>query len=85
MLVNPVPFDSLPELLTAVLGGLLDIGVIVLTLAFVFIGFSFVRAQGNPEALKKAKNALLWTVIGGAILLGAQLIAEVIKSTVDAI
>ncbi|KND50788.1 MAG: hypothetical protein AB202_00040 [Parcubacteria bacterium C7867-007] len=82
MLTNPLQFDSLPELLTGVLSGLVEIGVIVLIIAFVWVGFSFVRAQGKPAELEKAKAAFLWTVIGGAILLGAQGIATLVEATV---
>jgi len=84
LLVNPLKnIDSLRLLLKAVLGALLEIGTIVLILALIWVGFSFVRAQGNPKEIEKARAALIWTVIGGAILLGAQALADVIQSTVQ--
>ncbi|HEV7121224.1 MAG TPA: pilin [Candidatus Paceibacterota bacterium] len=84
LLVNPLKgITSLPDLLKAVLGAIMEIGTIVLILALVWVGFSFVRAQGNPEELKKARSALVWTIIGGAILLGAQALSDVIQSTVN--
>lgn len=86
LLVNPLKsIDSLPELLQALLGGLVEIGTIVLILALVWVGFSFVRAQGKPEELKKARSALVWTIIGGGILLGAQAISNLIQSTVSSL
>lgn len=83
-LVNPLKnITDLPTLLKAILGALVDIGTVVLILAFIWIGFMFVRAQGKPEELKKARSAFVWTIIGGLILLGAQAISMVIQSTVS--
>lgn len=83
-LTNPLnSIDSLPQLLEVVLKAIVQIGTIILTLALVYVGFLFVVAQGNEEKITNAKNALLWTIIGGLILLGASAIGAVIGSTVD--
>ena len=47
-----------------------------------YAGFLFVTANGNESQLTQAKNALLWSVVGGVIALGARLILEVIQGTV---
>jgi hypothetical protein len=51
-------------------------------LAIIYSGFLFVFARGNSEKLGKAKDALLYTLIGAAILLGSWAIAEMIQATV---
>lgn len=85
-LTNPLgSIDSLPDFLNLLLKAVVDIGVIVLTLAIVYIGFLFVKAQGNEEELRSARSALMWTVIGGLVLLGAQTIGMVIQSTVNSL
>lgn len=84
-LVNPLKAGSIPELLAAVLGGAVQIGSIFLVLALVWVGFLFVTAQGAEEKIKSARAALMWTVVGGLILLGAQGIALVIQATVGAL
>jgi hypothetical protein len=63
----------------------LYIGIPIIALAIIYTGFLFVSASGNSEKLTKAKNALLYTLIGGALLLGAFVIANAISSTVDEI
>jgi len=63
----------------------LYIGIPVIALAIIYTGFLFVSASGNSEKLTKAKSALLYTLIGGALLLGAFVIANAIRSTVDEI
>jgi len=81
-LTNPLKADSLNELLVLVLDAIIDIGVVVVTLMIIYCGFLFVTAQGNPEAIGTARTALMWTIIGALILLGAKTIAMVISETV---
>jgi hypothetical protein len=82
-LTNPLnSINSLPELLTAILKGVVEIGAIFLTLMIVYVGFLFVAARGNEEKIRSARDALMWTVIGGLILLGAEAISLVIQATV---
>lgn len=78
---NPLKATSITELLMSVLRAVVRIVGVLLVLAFVFIGFQFVAAQGNTEALSKARQNLMWTAIGAAILLGAEGIALVIEAT----
>ena len=62
--------------------------LILLPIAAVFIiyaGFLYVKAQGNSEALKKAHQALLWTLVGTAVILGAWLLAQIIGATIEQI
>lgn len=80
---NPIAAGSLSGLLIAILGIARDIGFIVGIFFIIYAGFLFVTAQGNEEKLKKAKNAFLWSVIGMAILLGAQIFANAIQETIS--
>lgn len=83
-LINPLKgVDSLDQLLAVLLNVLVQIGVVVLTIMIVYCGFLFVTAQGNEEKLRSARSALLWTVIGGLIVLGAEVIAAAIEGTVQ--
>lgn len=85
-LTNPLnSINSLPDFLNAILGAVVQLGTIVLTLALIYVGFLFVKAQGKEEEIKNARNALMWTVIGGLVLLGAQTIGMVIASTVKSL
>jgi hypothetical protein len=66
-----------------VLKAVVQIGSILLVLALVWVGFLFVMAQGAEEKIRDARGALVWTVIGGMLLLGARAISEVIQATVQ--
>ncbi len=80
---NPIPsITSVDSFIKNILVGIIKIGLPIVALAIIYSGFLFVSAMGKPEALKKAKDALLFSVIGAAILLGAWAIAQLISDTV---
>ncbi len=76
---------TLPDFIAAILNIVLVIGIPIVALAIIYSGFLFVTAQGNTEKLSKAKKAILYTLIGAALLLGAFVIANAIKGTVEQI
>ncbi len=80
---NPLKteIDTLPEFVEEVLRIVLKVGIPIVTLFIIYAGLLFVMAAGNPEKLKKAKETLLWTLVGAAVLLGAWVIAEAIQGT----
>jgi hypothetical protein len=85
-IVNPITSaTTLTGLIQVVLVGVIKIGIPIIALAIIYCGFLFVAARGNSEKLKKAKDALLYTLIGAAILLGAWAIAQLISNTVLAL
>jgi hypothetical protein len=86
MICNPITnATSIPGLIETILKGVLAIGTPVVVLAIIYCGFLFVKAQGKPEEITKAKDALLWTIVGAAILLGSWALAQMISSTVLAL
>ena len=74
--------NTLPDLIQKILEGALKIGIPIVALAVIYSGFLFVAARGNSEKLTKAKDALLYTIIGAAILLGSWAIAKMIQVTI---
>lgn len=79
---NPLSVDTVNEFIRILLEGILKIGIPIVALAIIYCGFLFVSATGNSEKIKKAKEALLYTLIGAAILLGAWALAKLIAETV---
>jgi hypothetical protein len=82
---NPINVSTIDGLIKVILEGVIKIGIPIVALAIIYSGFLFVSAQGNSEKLKEAKRALLYSVIGAAILLGSWAIAQVISNTVLAL
>ena len=59
------------------------VGAVVVVIAIIYAGFLFVTAQGNEQKLEKAKKTFLFTVIGAAVLLGASVLADIIRVTIN--
>lgn len=76
---------DIPAFIKTLLEGMLKIGIPIIALAIIYCGFLFVEARGNSEKLTKAKDALLYTLIGGGVLLGAWAIAQMISATISGI
>ena len=75
--------DSLIALLRTIINEiLLPIGGVLAVLAFIYSGFKYVTAQGDPKKIESAHRALLYTAIGTALLLGAWMFATVICNTI---
>lgn len=82
----PNPFsggDSLFALMKTIIDKvILPIGGVLAVLAFIYSGFLYVMAQGNESKIKEAHQALLWTSIGTAVLLGSWVLASVVCNTI---
>jgi hypothetical protein len=79
---NPIKVDNIQDFIKTVLEGVLRIAIPIVVLAIIYSGFLFVKARGNEKELETAKNALLYTLIGAAVLLGSWAIAQIIADTV---
>ncbi len=84
---NPLGSSStdLPGFVANVLSAIVDLLFPVVVIMLLYSGFLFVIARGNSEKLGDAKNALLYTLIGAAIVLGASGLAHVIQNTISAL
>jgi len=82
---NPINVGNLTDLIKTILTGVIKIGIPIVALALIYSGFLFVFAQGKSDKLTIAKNALLYSLIGAAILLGSWAIAQLISNTVLAL
>ncbi len=86
-IVNLLPggICSLSSLIDALLAVVVQVGSILLLLSLIWTGFLFIQAQGNSEKISSARSALMWTVVGGLLLLGAQALSLLITSTVESL
>lgn len=82
---NPLSFKTLQAFFEALLKFLAMLAVPFIVFMIILTGFKFVTAQGKPAELETARKMLLYTLIGGMLILGASIIASVIKGTVDSI
>jgi hypothetical protein len=83
-LENPLSgISSIPQFFAAILDIVIIFAIPFLVFFIVLAGFRYVTAQGNPDKLTKAHQALLYALIGGVLILGASVLLEVIQGTVD--
>jgi len=84
-LSNPLQDTSIQAFIAKILGYVTKVGSVIATFSFAFVGYLFASAGGSSGKIEKAKNAFITTMIAVAILLGAQLIGQVLLDTVNSI
>ena len=82
---NPLGDTTIYELLVDILNAVIFILFPIIVLMIVYTGFLFVAAQGNEQKLQDARRALMFTVIGALVVLGAQALAFAICGTVQSL
>ena len=83
-LQNPLKSDSLLGFFQSILDAIMVFAVPIIVFFIIYAGFLYVMARGNADGVGKAHRALLYAVIGGLIILGAQIILSIISATVSA-
>jgi hypothetical protein len=71
---NPLQSTTITEFLVKIIQVLLIFAIPIVVFFIILAGFKFVTARGNDSKITEAKTALTWAVVGGVIVLGAQLI-----------
>jgi len=85
-LINPLGAGTdIPTLLGKIMDFVVYAGSVVVILMLVYVGYKFVVARGEPGKITEARQALLWTIVGALILLGAKVIAAGIVATTQAL
>lgn len=80
-LENPIHANNVQELILTITDFIIFLGTLIAVIMFIWVGFKFVMAQGEPKAITDAKHMFFAVVVGTAILIGAKLIVEVIQNT----
>lgn len=55
----------------------------ILVLMLVYAGFRLVMARGNEKEVESARAMILWTIVGIAIVIGAQIISTAVQNTAE--
>lgn len=89
LLQNPFKtLDSFPKIIKAVMNNIiLPIAVPFVAVMLIYSGFLFIvaRKDGNVYNLAKAKQTLVYTLIGAVLTLGAFVIANALQGTLNSI
>lgn len=79
---NPTCHQNLIELITKISDTLLLLVGVVAVLFIIIGGFQYITSAGNPENVSKAKNTILYAVIGIIVTLLAY---GIVRFIVDAL
>lgn len=83
---NPVDgVNSLSALFYKIVNFIVSLSYVVIAFFLLLSGFKFVTAQGSEDKLTDAKNTFKYTIIGAVLIIGAQVIVEVIKGIITQI
>lgn len=74
--------DSVDSFFQKVLRMIVYLLTPIIVIMFIYSGLRFVMAQGNEEQLATAKKALLYAIIGAAIIIGAEALSRAIGETI---
>ena len=77
--------NSIQELFVKILDVAVKILMPIVALYIMYAGLLYVLARGNEAKLKKAHDALLYSLIGAAIVLGAFVLVRVLQGTISAL
>ncbi len=80
---NPTGFKDLGQVVGAVINIVQVLLIMATTLYLIYAGLMFVTARGEPSKITKARDALLWGMVGAALVLGARVLVTAIQSGVD--
>lgn len=82
-LPNPIAVGSMQDVLVAIINIVMVFAIPIIVFFIIYAGFLYVTARGNPETIGKAHRALLYAIIGGVLILGAEALSLVIQGTVN--
>lgn len=84
LICNPLQgTSSLEDVILNVIKVVEILLVMATVLYLLYAGLMFVTARGEPAKITKARDALLWGLVGAGLVLCARVIATTIKSTVE--
>jgi uncharacterized BrkB/YihY/UPF0761 family membrane protein len=85
-LKNPLKgVGGLTEFLELIIDTAMLIAIPIIVLAILWSGFLFIKAQGKPEEIKKARQVFYWVIIGTVIILAAKVLLTLVTDTVNSL
>ena len=83
-LQNPLKVNSVGDFIKSAVTIFTYLVILFAVLAFVWVGFQYILARGDPGKMKELSSWLLAIVIGVAIVIGARLMIQIVINTLSA-
>ncbi|MBX9906320.1 pilin [Patescibacteria group bacterium] len=84
-ILNPLGSSDITQFFLKIMQILILFAVPIIVFFIILSGFKYVMARGNAAQIETATRSLTWAVIGGVLILGAEIILQVIQGTVAAL
>lgn len=81
---NPLDTDNFGDLLLKIAGAVGALMASLGTIMIIVAGILYLTSAGSQERMTKAKNALVYAIVGIAIGLAATAIVEIVKGLIGA-
>ncbi|TSC75364.1 MAG: hypothetical protein G01um101430_459 [Parcubacteria group bacterium Gr01-1014_30] len=81
-LQNPLQYDTIEELIAAILAFLRNLALVVTALVIVIAGYFFVTSGGDPQKVTNARMMVIYAMVGLAIILIAEGIVALIRRVI---
>ena len=85
LIANPIKANSLTELFSIIIDGIIILAVPIMIFSIIWIGFQMILAQDKPEKMAEKRTLLAYVIIGILIILGAKGILLVVTNTVGSL
>lgn len=72
-------FSSFNSYISAVFQYSMKVGIVLTTLMIIYAGYKYMTSQGNPTALNEAKDIIIGSLSGFALLLVVYLILNILN------
>lgn len=79
---NPLEYETLGELIDAIIKFIFNIAVVVVPLMIIIGAFYLITAGGDPKKIGTGKNIIVYTLIGLAIIMLARGLLAMIESII---
>jgi hypothetical protein len=79
---NPLQANNLEELVNNIINFIFWVGMALTPIMIIIAGFNFITAAGDPKKVTTAKNIMIWTAVGLAIILLAKGLVAVLKGVI---
>lgn len=77
---NPLRWGTFEELVDAIINMIYSLALIVVPIMIVISGFMFVTSSGQPRSVQRAKDILIYAVVGFLVILLSKGMITVLRS-----
>ncbi len=77
---NPLQYNTFYDLMRAIATFIFNLAIPLTVIVIIIAGFNFMFSEGDPTKVSRAKQLLLWAVIGFLVIAISGGLMEIIKT-----